>query len=1205
MITMYYGNSTMSSRQNPSGVWNNNYKAVWHMNQNPFTSNILDSTSNNYDLTTTGFTSDTRFYDGKLGASISVDGSNDYFYINSIDGPVNDLTFQTWFTPDNTIESGSSEMDFFRGNSLTRGHPTMRFTTSGTVDVLLEVTTDDSEGSYGIKNSWAGGSWFQFTYVRSISMSRAYHYVNGIQDVLDTDGDNASPHLTWTRFSILAYIDGSRIWGPGAISEFRILSFPLSADWINTEFQNQNDPNLFYAVSTEQLVNNVPPKNNYFNYFKIITIDHNKVVGSGSHVNFPLLISLIDNDLRYDVQNDGDDIAFSIDGKWLDHQIENFNQSYSPTQAQLIAWVRLPFLSTIFDINITMYYGNSTMSSREKPSRVWCSEYVGVWHLNENPSGTPPQIKDSTVPTSDGSSSGVMIASDQISGMIDGALDFDGNDDFVDFGNTGELQITGEITVQVWFKADIFIDNDYLVAKYGGTGSRGWDISLDDDPAINPDGWIMFRYSPDGTNIITTGYERVKVGKWYYVVAIFKPNDYSKFFINGTEVAMITAGVPPSMYDPPLPLRIARRSDDSAAWFDGIIDEVRVSNIARSNGWITTEYNNQYNPSSFYSVGSEQSMKPAIYIDAQINAVDLYGNFLPNVTISMYQNTELIEQDITDINGSVSFTNVIEGIYNFTATISSNIATITELINFTSQGILLDQAFQIVNLICNVNTYFFEVIDIDNELIESGWIIVGNATHLIKKCVIDPSGHTKFWWVAAPPSTYNYTIYYDNAIYNPPTVKLTSGYITTINETIQVQVNLTTVEFTILAFDPPTPVSGVKLKINLNDPLGLSIVNLTTDLDGKATLRWLTSFQIGGDYCVQIEFFGINRKFNQSVNGPAEVYNFSFTLINKVSFEFRVEIFGLSNFHTELLSLNPTDYIEVEWGTLLKLRTLFNVSKVEAGYESLLGPTYADSMTYTMLLRGISIKSGIFSKENGNEGRHFIEINTKQLDSAESYVIIISAYKSGYIIPSDLILQLNILDNELELNQSNNDDSDTSVYWLDPVNMTLNSYGRNSETLTLENLLFQNIDHKFEFLISDIENHWNISKIVFNIYNISWNVLNVSKINITIGDPFGNFYIFHSSNHSGWDYFGGTWTGITLNLNKASQTYNNSFQFEIDGSFNNTVDVIADAYFIRDSINVQYSKFNVSSEISLLTEVEGWTINSVTFEIFECYNTSN
>ncbi|MFX1551679.1 MAG: hypothetical protein ACFFB9_15120, partial [Promethearchaeota archaeon] len=233
-----------------------------------------------------------------------------------------------------------------------------------------------------------------------------------------------------------------------------------------------------------------------------------------------------------------------------------------------------------------------------------------------------------------------------------------------------------------------------------------------------------------------------------------------------------------------------------------------------------------------------------------------------------------------------------------------------------------------------------------------------------------------------------------------------------------------------------------------------------------------------------------------------------------------------------------------------------------------------------------------------------VKIDTKQLESEKRYILIISAYKSGYTIPSDRILQLNILENEVKLNQSNNDDSDISAYWLESVNMTLNSYGSNSETLTVENMVFQSINHEFDFLISDIETHWNLSKVVLNLYNITWNT-DITNINLTIEDPYGTFAYYFDYNHSGWDYTQGTWTGITLNLNRASRTNDNNFEFIISGTFDNTVDIIADAYFIRDAINVQYSQFNISSEISLLAKVEGWIISNVTFEIFECYDSSD
>jgi len=40
--------------------------------------------------------------------------------------------------------------------------------------------------------------------------------------------------------------------------------------------------------------------------------------------------------------------------------------------------------------------------------------------------------------------------------------------------------------------------------------------------------------------------------------------------------------------------------------FGGIYDEVRFSDVARSSSWISTEFNNQNNPDTFYDIGSEE-----------------------------------------------------------------------------------------------------------------------------------------------------------------------------------------------------------------------------------------------------------------------------------------------------------------------------------------------------------------------------------------------------------------------------------------------------------------------------------------------------------------------------------------------------------------------------------------------------------------------
>ena len=69
-------------------------------------------------------------------------------------------------------------------------------------------------------------------------------------------------------------------------------------------------------------------------------------------------------------------------------------------------------------------------------------------------------------------------------------------------------------------------------------------------------------------------------------------------------------GVPTS--DSGTPLRLGGRIDDTR-WFDGVLDEVRVSGARRSEHWIKASYNNQRWPDAkdhpgagFYVVGAEE-----------------------------------------------------------------------------------------------------------------------------------------------------------------------------------------------------------------------------------------------------------------------------------------------------------------------------------------------------------------------------------------------------------------------------------------------------------------------------------------------------------------------------------------------------------------------------------------------------------------------
>ncbi|MHA2324550.1 MAG: DUF2341 domain-containing protein [Promethearchaeota archaeon] len=83
LLSMYYGNPTAISQENPDGVWDDNYEFVLHMNQDPSSSDILDSTQNDFDFKVepTGNMNSDDLVNGIAGKAITFDGSDDFLYL--------------------------------------------------------------------------------------------------------------------------------------------------------------------------------------------------------------------------------------------------------------------------------------------------------------------------------------------------------------------------------------------------------------------------------------------------------------------------------------------------------------------------------------------------------------------------------------------------------------------------------------------------------------------------------------------------------------------------------------------------------------------------------------------------------------------------------------------------------------------------------------------------------------------------------------------------------------------------------------------------------------------------------------------------------------------------------------------------------------------------------------------------------------------
>jgi predicted glutamine amidotransferase len=113
-------------------------------------------------------------------------------------------------------------------------------------------------------------------------------------------------------------------------------------------------------------------------YRKTINIDPSQV--SGDQTDFPVLIDMTDTDLKDKAQLDGDDILFADQNNVkLSHEIEQ----YDSATGHLVAWVRIPFVSSTSFTTFYMYYGNPTAPNQEDPAAVWDTSYKLVLHLSE------------------------------------------------------------------------------------------------------------------------------------------------------------------------------------------------------------------------------------------------------------------------------------------------------------------------------------------------------------------------------------------------------------------------------------------------------------------------------------------------------------------------------------------------------------------------------------------------------------------------------------------------------------------------------------------------------------------------------------------------------------------------------------------------------------------------------------------------------
>jgi hypothetical protein len=327
-----------------------------------------------------------------------------------------------------------------------------------------------------------------------------------------------------------------------------------------------------------------------WSYRKSIVINHTNV--KKTLVNFPVLISVTDNDLSSKAQENGHDILFMNNSgvsKKLHFEIER----YCNATGTLSAWVNMTELSSVSDTMMYMYYGNPDCLTKENVEKTWDDHYLVVHHMQND---SAISLKDSTKYKNDIVSQ-TGTPSFQQPGKIEYCVAFSGSSS-LNFATP--IRNIAPITIEVWAKPDKVSGANYIFCNGGETGnSYGfyWYINS------HQFGTTMMNLGQQ-LYVGQNGFSTAEAGLWTYCASTWDGSSSPGFFIINNQIIEHQSQTVIREKDP----RNARigLSTSGQYGFYGGIDEIRISDVARDVEWLSTCYTNQHNPSDFLSFGPEE-----------------------------------------------------------------------------------------------------------------------------------------------------------------------------------------------------------------------------------------------------------------------------------------------------------------------------------------------------------------------------------------------------------------------------------------------------------------------------------------------------------------------------------------------------------------------------------------------------------------------
>jgi hypothetical protein len=315
---------------------------------------------------------------------------------------------------------------------------------------------------------------------------------------------------------------------------------------------------------------------------------------SGNHIDFPFRFRVTGNShISSNAHSGGKDFIFTLGDGITRVNCEVDGYLYGSGSV----WVKAPRLYNNATSTFYLYYGDGTNHTTDvgfKPSGVWEPSYQAVYHMSDF--GT--NVVDSTFHGYDGTGSTALDYRQP--GNIDKNIGFQASayqSITINGDNFNFRDLTIEAIIQTKSTAGSLL-NARIVA-ISGTTYRAI-MTLQRDDLSSPWYAVMANTQADhSTAMYSSAGQYINDNNWHYLVGTTQPE---KIFVDG-KINTQVKGDSWSVEKPGT--RIGSKGNNF--WFSGAIDEVRISNKIRSNGWIKTSYSSMNYPSNFIRLGRYES----------------------------------------------------------------------------------------------------------------------------------------------------------------------------------------------------------------------------------------------------------------------------------------------------------------------------------------------------------------------------------------------------------------------------------------------------------------------------------------------------------------------------------------------------------------------------------------------------------------------